>query len=308
MPCFNPIHSVRAADGSVVFRCLNPRPGETRVEVGCGRCIGCLEARAQDLATRIEHELQMHPPGDCWFVTPTYDEDHLPPGGGLVRRHSQDLLRAARKRFGRFRFFGCGEYGTESGRAHYHLILFGCHIPDAVYRYRGGGDKYDIFESSRLRECWPYGQLLLSRVEGGSVAAYVSGYVVKGRVLQHDGGKRVWLKGQSVTAPFLMYSTHPGIGASWLDRFGATDVWAHRDLRGPGGVHKRIPAYYRKRLKLADEAAAAAVSATLLERAKSREAEQIARGNWENSPERLRVREQCAVARRRRKATLGGLD
>ena len=91
--------------------------------------------RSKTWAVRCRHESLF------WdhnvFVTLTYDDDHLPWHGSLVPEHLQLFVKRLRKALSGvqvapgsvhrpIRFFGCGEYGSTSKRAHYHLLLFNC--------------------------------------------------------------------------------------------------------------------------------------------------------------------------------------
>ena len=68
------------------------------------------------------------------FVTLTYSEQSLPKlplVGGLLptlqRKDVVGFLKRLRTNVSpvKFRFFGCGEYGEQTERPHYHLLLFG---------------------------------------------------------------------------------------------------------------------------------------------------------------------------------------
>ncbi len=61
------------------------------------------------------------------FITLTYADEFLPPGGHLNVKHLQKFLKRLRKYITprTIRHLSVGEYGTEKGRPHYHVILFG---------------------------------------------------------------------------------------------------------------------------------------------------------------------------------------
>lgn len=62
----------------------------------------------------------------AFFVTLTYDAKHLRTNGELSKRDLQLYLKRLRKKdgSGKIRYYAVGEYGTRSGRPHYHLLLF----------------------------------------------------------------------------------------------------------------------------------------------------------------------------------------
>lgn len=98
------------------------------------------------------------------FVTLTYNEENLPKGNSLCKRDLQLFLKLLRKRiFPRLiRYYACGEYGTESLRPHYHLILFGI----------------SPLEADLVQRCWPRGFTCTGTAEAKSMS-YVAQYVVK---------------------------------------------------------------------------------------------------------------------------------
>jgi len=61
------------------------------------------------------------------FITLTYADEFLPPGGHLNKRHYQLFLKRLRKYITprTIRHLSVGEYGTKFGRPHYHAVLFG---------------------------------------------------------------------------------------------------------------------------------------------------------------------------------------
>ena len=113
---------------------------------GCGGCRQCSINKRRKWTIRILAEQGMHKKSS--FVTLTYDEENLPDrdkykGGNLCKEDYQKFLKSLRKRLPpkSLRYFLVGEYGDKSGRAHYHICLFGL-------------DKSD---SKLIKECWNKG-------------------------------------------------------------------------------------------------------------------------------------------------------
>lgn len=151
-----------------------------------------------------------------WFVTLTYDDQHLPRAFShrgrsyadfsVNPRHLQLFLKRLREKSGeRLRYYGVGEYGDLSGRAHYHLALFGLSYPAhlhpaqaelqrvtcncvvcASWQYQGGVDVADLTPES---------------------AAYIVSYVTK-RLTRKDD-----LRLEGRHPEFARMSLRPGIGA-----------------------------------------------------------------------------------------------
>lgn len=108
MQCTNP-YTLTMADGQMV-------------ELPCGRCTSCKIAHAREWVVRLLHELQYAK--SAYFVTLTYDDEHLPPDGSLSKKALQDFFKRLRKHLPSqsFRYYACGEYGERGNRPHYHFI------------------------------------------------------------------------------------------------------------------------------------------------------------------------------------------
>ena len=87
-----------------------------------------------------------------------------------------DRLRLYFKReFGataRFKYFAVGEYGTESLRPHWHVLLF--HSSDSIHRVITSCESDNSNEN--LSEVWSYGNIY-SEATDGHISDYLSGYV-----------------------------------------------------------------------------------------------------------------------------------
>nr|UQB76407.1 replication associated protein [Flumine microvirus 17] len=165
------------------------------------------------------------------FVTLTYDEKHLPSNRSLSKREFQLFLKRLRKFLGRdrldsepLRYFGCGEYGPENGRPHYHILLFNVSFPDRVYlKTTASGEK--IFRSPSLEKVWKFGFSSVGDVTFKS-AAYVARYNLKkvnGVVGKSDYFVRS--SGEVLEKEFVEMSRGSrkrgtgGIGRAWIEKF-----------------------------------------------------------------------------------------
>lgn len=148
---------------------------------------------------------------DNAFVTLTYAEDRLPAGGSLMPKHLQNWLKRLRAQVAplRIRFYGCGEYGDQTERPHYHVALFG--YPTCVHgrsRYAGprGIRSSCCRQCDLVRDTWGFGRVDLGTLTTES-AQYVAGYVTK-KMTRRDDPR---LKGRH--PEFARMSNRPGIGA-----------------------------------------------------------------------------------------------
>lgn len=165
------------------------------LELGCGRCESCSINRSRlwvgrMLLEALEHEFSA-------FVTLTYDQEHHPWDGNLRKKDLQLFMKRLRLKVSPrlIRFYGVGEYGSETLRPHYHLILFGI----------------SPLESTTIQECWPNGYIFCGTVEEKS-CSYVAQYVTK--KMWHKKDPR--LKGK--TPEFQLMSLRPGIGHGVVER------------------------------------------------------------------------------------------
>lgn len=192
-------------------------PGVFRVR--CNTCLNCRIHRAMGWAIRGQHEMQstFRP---TWAVTLTYDREHIPESGSLVRQDLTDFHRRLEYNFGSFRHLTCGEYGPNTGRAHYHGVYFGLCLPDAYKGIHGWG-------SPSLLRTWGKGQMTVHLATQQSIS-YVAGYCVK--KLRAPRGTFPIMETvdpvtgsvtseETVEREFLGYSKLPMLGGPWIDQF-----------------------------------------------------------------------------------------
>lgn len=244
--------------------------------VPCGKCIGCKLDYSKQWADRCIHEAEGYDYN--YFLTLTYDDDHLPVNKKgfptLVKDEISTFMKRfrekMRKTYGHtgMRFFACGEYGSESFRPHYHIILFNCPLPDLSVRHpikvdgvvkmikQYDDDGNELLFSPLIASCWTdsdgqlKGTAQLGQVSYES-CAYVARYVVK---KQEEDDKRCFEK-IGVPRPFLRMSRNPGIGESWfserLERIYLYDNISFKS--GDRVVIKKPPRYCDKLLLKKDE-------------------------------------------------------
>jgi hypothetical protein len=101
--------------------------GEFRHKVPCGKCAFCLTNKRSQWMFRIFHEMRAQSnPG--WFLTFTYDEKHVKrvADGRLSLRFRDIQLYVKRLRKLKFyvKYVCVGEYGGQTHRPHYHMLLW----------------------------------------------------------------------------------------------------------------------------------------------------------------------------------------
>lgn len=210
------------------MNCLHPirlRP-DSKMLIPCRRCMACRIQHTREWAVRLMHELEYH--SKACFTTLTYDNDHLPEAGGLVKKDLQLFFKRLRRRDMSFRYFACGEYGGLFKRPHYHIIFFG-------QDFKKRGDPV-------LLEAWNYGFNSTGTVTYDS-CRYVAGYCID----KLTGPMALEVYGDR-EPPFQLQSK--GLGREWCDEF-ADQLKDGKEftLQGrPIGM----PAYYARRLDFKD--------------------------------------------------------
>ncbi len=258
MPCYKPLGGWTTKNGGITF--VRPELPARERTVACGQCLGCRLDKSKEWAARIVHEAESN--DENCFITLTYDPEHLPPGGSLVKQHFQKFMKKLRKKFkgNRIRYYQCGEYGDQLNRPHYHACLFGLDFRDKeLFKEREG---IYLFTSETLHKLWGQGFATIGDLTFES-AAYCARYVVKkitGRkaedhYLRHDEwGVANWLEPEYSTMSRGGRGKLGGIGTQWYKDF-KTDVFPSDEVPVPGvGVIHTVPRFYEKILRKEDEA------------------------------------------------------
>lgn len=165
------------------------------IPIPCGQCVGCRLDYSRMWADRCILEARE------WehnaFITLTYDPEHLPPLKECLNvetgevfmwpslvpddldKFMKDLRRYYQYHYNHYgiRFYACGEYGTDGGRPHFHLLVFNLPILDKVHWFTN--DQHEkIYISQTISKIWKKGIVSIGDVTWNS-AAYVARYVMK---------------------------------------------------------------------------------------------------------------------------------
>lgn len=172
MTCINPI--------SIVIK-KGIRKGYA-IEVPCGKCMNCRIQRTNEWKTRLLHEYWYNNSVGC-FITLTYDDKYVPKYYSLKKRDlikfQRDLRKFVKESKGiLIKYYSCGEYGEETLRPHYHLLVLGWK-PDKETLKK----PYNLFKyycSDVITRMWSKGNHTIGDVTEKSIQ-YVAGYVRKKR-------------------------------------------------------------------------------------------------------------------------------
>lgn len=207
----------------------------------CGKCLPCRTSKRRVWTARILLEASCHAQ-NC-FLTLTYDKENYPADASVSPAALSGFIK--RLRFAvtpiEFRFFGVGEYGDNTQRAHYHVILFGL---DGRFQ-------------KEIEKSWGLGFVSIGMLSPES-AKYVAGYTVKKLNAARTDRQIKLLAGRH--PEFTRQSNRPGIGASalkTLEDFCTSDIGSKLMLRDGdvlsaiqiGGKSLPLGSYIRRKLR-----------------------------------------------------------
>lgn len=160
------------------------------IKIPCGKCSGCRAQKTREWADRMILELDHSK--KAVFLTLTYNDDHLPvkcqvtTGQMEMTLQKRDLtlfFKRLRKKFKdvEIRYYAVGEYGKNTHRPHYHVILYGLSLQDFKdLKVQGKNELGQLYYKSEMlaNTVWKLGFCLLSDVSWNT-CAYVARYVKK---------------------------------------------------------------------------------------------------------------------------------
>jgi len=143
--------------------CANLATRRDGFQFPCGQCVNCRINRRREWQARLLLEAATHDYGT--FVTLTYQPVEGPPPV-VLRSHLHAFFRVLREQYPDLRYFAAAEYGSHTGRAHYHAHIFTSKpLLPAI-----------------LRQAWPFGIIHQGDTEPASLD-YCLGYLLKDRKL-----------------------------------------------------------------------------------------------------------------------------
>ena len=205
--------------------------------IPCGKCWACQLNYSAEWATRCMLETLEHE--HCYFITLTYDEEHLPIyesielkdgtkyendgtwiNGSLCPEHVSKFINSLRKYYERqgiydIKYFYCGEYGTETKRPHYHLLLYGAPLDISQnYSYHIDKNFKEHWKNPIIDHYWKYGMHDIANMEWSN-AAYVARYCTK-KIHTEPFPDQLYAE-QGMRKEFIRMSRRPAIGRRYYD-------------------------------------------------------------------------------------------
>lgn len=213
------------------MRCVSPiliRRAKSRDYVPCGKCNNCLQTKRASWSFRLMTELRQATSAS--FLTLTYDEATAPrhESGALTLRKSdvQLFIKRLRKLQAQpIRYYACGEYGTQTLRPHYHIILF----------------NLDPQFLRQVPNVWGLGHVHRGDVTMASIH-YTTKYVIN-RTTDYPGRD----------PPFALMSRRPGIGACYEETHKRYHRKPFRTIAMFNGIPTPLPRYYKEKFFSSEE-------------------------------------------------------
>lgn len=185
------------------------------MQYGCGQCMPCRINRSRLWTGRMLLEAFEHP--SSTFLTLTYNDEHYP--GELRKCDLQRFIRRVRQIVSprTIRYYGVGEYGEQTKRGHYHIIMFGLYPTEKK-----------VIEQAWTLAGRSVGFHYAGTVEPGSIS-YTLSYMMK-RLTKKGDPK---LEGKS--PEFAIMSKNPGLGYGAVERI----VKAYRTKGGQAALMEK---------------------------------------------------------------------
>lgn len=231
------------------MKCKNPIH-KHGLELPCGCCVACRINETTDWSIRALFEL--HDFDTASFVTLTYNKENYPKNGSLnkvfLQEFYDELQHKYKYRYGKkLRFFSCGEYGSTTGRAHYHGIIFGLN-PDPFNK--DNPDRKLIAESwhycNKEMFYWnnhDYNKNAINFCTRETIQ-YVAGYCQK----KLKSYQAEYYEKAGIEAPFKIMSK--GLGLNYA--LENAEMLRKNKFTWYNGHKVRIPRYFREKLGIQD--------------------------------------------------------
>lgn len=216
------------------------------------------------------HEAQEHKENS--FITLTYDSEHLPSSGTLVKSHFQDFMKRLRwhNQHTKIRFYHAGEYGEKFHRPHYHACIFGWKPHDQKFHKKING--VPLYTSASLQKIWGMGFCSVGAVTDRS-AAYVARYIMK----KINGDQAHWHYHKvdeetgemtQVLPEYTTMSRRPGIGKNYYEKY-KSEIFPDDFVLNSDRKKGLPPRYYLEQFELEDPKGFEKIKANRVKRAKA---------------------------------------
>lgn len=201
------------------------------MSVPCGNCPACYSRRISGWSFRLMQEDKYS--SSAWFITLTYAPHSVPYSKHgfktLVKSDVQKFLKRLRKlNENTIKYYAVGEYGSETRRPHYHLIIFNA-------------------DFKTFQKAWSLDNRDLGQIYYGGVSEASVGYTLK--YMCKPKSKKKFARDDRQLEFALMSK---GLGKSYLTP--AMIHWHHNDVLNRmyinigDGKRAAMPRYYKNKI------------------------------------------------------------
>lgn len=231
--------------------------------IPCGKCTGCRLEYSRQWANRLMLETKKYNPETCWFITLTYNDEHIPTktvqneetgeyktAATLNKKDIQDFMKRLRRHYEykykqkEIRFFLAGEYGEQTNRPHYHACIFNMPIYTELKKYKKNELNQQIWTNEEIEKIWGKGFITIGKISWES-AAYTARYIMK----KQKGPDAEWYyKSHAQEPEFTLMSRKPGIAREYYDN-NKDKIYKNDEIalfRGNRAINIKPPKYYDK--------------------------------------------------------------
>lgn len=202
---------------------------KARAWVPCGKCGACRQNRRADWTFRLKIE-QAHAISS-FFIGLSYSEENVRWADNIQTLHKPDLqnfIKSIRKENSKYsdiqiRYYAIGEYGTQTQRPHYHILLFNA----------------DPRTIDKLLKIWKFGIIDLGTVEDASIH-YCTKYHVN-----YDKHESLKI---NRNPEFAIMSLKPAIGSQYLNNNTTLHKQNQLFTVRNNGFKQRLPRYYKDKI------------------------------------------------------------
>jgi len=224
------------------FTLRNPQGGTLQAK--CGHCRGCLIQDISDWSLRLKNELKHC--FNAYFVTLTYSDEYNT--GEVEKADFQKFIKDLRnivtywdktqinlmpEEYDAIRYFGCGEYGANYLRPHYHIIIF--NIP--IFAMSKNHNPNHVAQvKSTIDRAWGKGFTSIDTVNDGTIH-YTCKYIFKQANHEID----------DLNPPFRLMSKRPAIGYRYIEEAKGYH-WTGKYFVNSEGYKVHLPRFYSNKI------------------------------------------------------------
>lgn len=228
-------------------RFIHPNNDPKGIFVPCGKCLPCRINRRREWTQRLLHE--SYYAQSAYFITLTYSEENVPldengnecVSKSDVQKFIQDLRNQYRNLNIKIRYFVGSEYGPQTGRPHYHAIIFNLPLdilqPSKDYIKGMPLIKKGSMINRKINDIWDKGYCTI-----GELTRERCGYCAKYFVDKQEVDE--------LQKPnFSLMSRRPGIGALHAQSISdKVRYFNSHSLLTDNGKYIAMPRYYGKKI------------------------------------------------------------